>query len=379
MIRVPFTHPAFFKEDIVAGTEAIKSGKTSGSGPFTQKAESLLVDEISPKGKALLTTSCTHALELAAILLDLSPGDEVIVPSYTFVSSALAFHMHGAKIIFADIRKDTLNIDETKLEGLITTRTRAVVVVHYAGIACEMQSIQAIINKYNITLIEDNAHGLFGEYQDMKLGSIGDIATQSFHETKNISCGEGGALILNNNIFFERASVIRDKGTNRAKFLLGQVDKYSWVDVGSNYVMSDVLAALLHSQLVLRKKIQQKRKNIWNTYDDRLRKWAILNEISLPFVPESCKQTYHIFYLLCPNLTWRNKFIDYLASQGISATSHYQPLHTSEFGKKLCLSERDVCPVTSLVSETIVRLPMFYDMSDLQLDYVIDRICEYKC
>jgi dTDP-4-amino-4,6-dideoxygalactose transaminase len=286
--------------------------------------------------------------------------------------------MHGAKIIFADIRKDTLNIDESKLEDLISSRTRAVVVVHYAGVACEMQSIQAITNRYDITLIEDNAHGLFGEYQDMKLGSIGDIATQSFHETKNISCGEGGALILNNNFFFERANVLRDKGTNRAKFLLGQVDKYSWVDKGSSYVLSDVLAALLHSQLLLRKKIQQKRKNIWNTYDERLKKWSISNEISLPFVPKSCKQTYHIFYLLCPNLTWRNKFIDYLATQGISATSHYQPLHTSEFGMKLCLSEKDVCPVTSLVSETIVRLPLFYDMSDLQLDYVIDRICEYK-
>ena len=378
MTKVPFTHPALFNEDIVAVTEAIKSGKTSGCGPFTQKAQSLLEDEISPKGRALLTTSCTHALEIAAILLDLCPGDEIIVPSYTFVSSALAFHMHGAKIIFADIRKDTLNIDESKLKELITSRTRAVVVVHYAGVACEMQSIQAITNEYNLTLIEDNAHGLFGVYQDMKLGSIGDIATQSFHETKNISCGEGGALILNNNFFFERANVVRDKGTNRAKFLLGQVDKYSWVDKGSSYVLSDVLAALLYSQLLLSKKIQQKRKNIWNTYDERLRKWSISNGISLPFVPESCKQTYHMFYLLCPNFAWRNKFINYLATQGISATSHYQPLHTSEFGRKFYLSEKDVCPVTSLVSETIVRLPMFYDMSDLQLDYVIDRICEYK-
>jgi dTDP-4-amino-4,6-dideoxygalactose transaminase len=378
MVKVPFTHPALFNEDLVAVSEAIKSGKTSGCGPFTEKVQSLLEDEISPKGKVLLTTSCTHALEITAILLDLSLGDEIIVPSYTFVSSALAFHMHGAKIIFADIRKDTLNIDESKLEELITSRTRAVVVVHYAGVACEMKSIQAITNEYNITLIEDNAHGLFGRYQDRKLGSFGDIATQSFHETKNISCGEGGALILNNNSFFERADIIRDKGTNRAKFLLGQVDKYSWVDKGSSYVLSDVLAALLHSQLLFVEKIQEKRKNIWKTYDERLRKWSISNGISLPFIPESCKQTYHMFYMLCPNFAWRNEFIGYLATQGISATSHYQPLHTSEFGKKFCLSERDVCPVTSLISETIVRLPMFYDMSDLQLDYVIDRICEYK-
>ncbi|MEO1943937.1 MAG: dTDP-4-amino-4,6-dideoxygalactose transaminase, partial [Candidatus Thioglobus sp.] len=267
MPRVPFTCPARTPNEIEYVSAAISSGQITGDGPFTKKAQLLLQEQLYSDSKVLLTTSCTHALEMAAILLDICPGDEVIVPSFTFVSSALAFYMHGAKIVFSDIRADTLNIDESNLENLITERTRAIVIVHYGGVSCEMDELIKIADKYNLDIIEDNAHGLYGKYRDQNLGSFGVAATQSFHGTKNISCGEGGALILNKPSLFDRAEIFREKGTNRAQFIRGQVAKYTWVDKGSSYVMSDILAAILYSQLISADDIQNKRRKVWEAYN----------------------------------------------------------------------------------------------------------------
>lgn len=378
MINVPFSYPPICTDDLSNISSAINSGEIVGNGPFTQKAEILLKEQIDSRGEILLTSSCTHALEIAAILLDIQPGDEVIVPSYTFVSSALAFYMHGAKIIFADITEDTLNIDVTKLEDLVTNRTRAIVVVHYGGVACEMDELLMLSSKYDIHIIEDNAHGLYGKYRDKYLGSIGTIATQSFHGTKNISCGEGGALILNNPNFFERAHIIREKGTNRSNFLKGKIDKYTWVDKGSSYVISDILAAMLCSQLNFSDSIQFKRKQIWQTYNKELNGWAKNLSIVLPHIPSYCTQAYHMFYLLLPNITTRDKFIKFMASRNITVTSHYQPLHSSDFMQKITGDKQDYCPITSQISDRIVRLPLFFNMSDQQLEYVIENALKFK-
>jgi len=379
MLNVPFTFPSRTSDDFDLISSAINSGEISGDGPYTKKAQLLLQKQINNKnGKVLLTTSCTHALEMAAILLNLAPGDEVIVPSFTFVSSALAFHMHGAKIIFADIKEDTLNINESKVENLITNRTRAIVVVHYGGVACEMDHLIALSNKYNLDIVEDNAHGLYGQYRDRNLGSIGDIATQSFHGTKNISCGEGGALILNNPKFFPRAEIIREKGTNRARFLRGQVDKYTWLDKGSSYVMSDILAALLYAQLTFAEHIQNKRKKVWETYNEELNKWAQNCGVLTQYVPSYCSHPYHLFYLLLPNKKLRDHFIEFLADQGISAVSHYQPLHSSDFVRRSKKLKNDNCPVTTKISDCIVRLPLFSSMSEDQLSHVIQSVQKFK-
>jgi len=378
MPNIPFTVTARTPDDLKYVSAAISNGQVSGDGPFTTKAQSLLQEQVTNSGKVLLTTSCTHALEMAAILLDICPGDEVIVPSYTFVSSALAFHMRGARIIFADIKEDTFNIDEAIVEGLVTSRTRVIVAVHYGGVACEMDQLMAIAKKNNLTIVEDNAHGLYGQYKGQSLGSIGSIATQSFHGTKNISCGEGGALILNDPKLYSRAEVIREKGTNRSRFIRGQVDKYTWVDKGSSYVMSDILAALLYSQLVHAEQIQSDRRNIWEAYNKELHNWAQRLGVSLPHIPNYCEQTYHLFYLLFPNNILRNKFIDFLATHGIVATSHYQPLHSSEFARKSKRLSFDYCPVTTHVSESIVRLPLFPAMSNIQLDHVLQTVHKFK-
>tara|TARA_B100001142_G_scaffold278196_1_gene288164 strand:- start:531 stop:1670 length:1140 start_codon:yes stop_codon:yes gene_type:complete len=378
MINVPFSYPPKCTDDFKSITSAINQGQVVGNGPFTQKAEILLKEQLHNKGEILLTTSCTHALEMAAILLDISPGDEIIVPSYTFVSSALAFYMRGAKIVFVDIRADTLNIDVSKLEDLVTDRTRAIVAVHYGGIACEMDELITLSLKYGIHIIEDNAHGLYGKYRGKYLGSIGSMGTQSFHGTKNISCGEGGALILNNPDFFERAHVIREKGTNRSKFLDGKVDKYTWVDKGSSYVMSDILAALLFSQLNFSDSIQSRRKQIWETYNNELKKWAGNLSILLPYIPSYCNQAYHLFYLVFPNGDTRNAFINFMASKNITVTSHYQPLHSSDFMQKIPDNQHDSCPVTTRVSNCIARLPLFFNMSDEQLQYVIEKIHDFE-
>jgi len=379
MPKVPFSVPRRTPDDLEYMSAAIDSGQISGDGPYTKKAQFLLQKQINKSGRVLLTTSCTHALEMAAILLNISPGDEVIVPSYTFVSSALSFHMRGAKIIFADIKEETLNIDESRVGNLITSRTRAIVVVHYGGVACEMDELIAISKKHNLDLVEDNAHGLFGKYRDRCLGSIGSIATQSFHGTKNINCGEGGALILNDSRFFDRAEIVREKGTNRSRFLRGQVDKYTWVDKGSSYVMSDILAALLYAQLASAEKIQNERKKIWESYSRELNKWAQGFGILTPRIPRHCSHTYHLFYLLLPNKMLRDRLFDFLSGHDIMAVSHYQPLHSSDYARKLEKLSYDTCPVTTRVSDCIVRLPLFPSMSDAQLNHVLQCVNKFTC
>jgi dTDP-4-amino-4,6-dideoxygalactose transaminase len=373
---IPFNRPCSVGNEAQLIAEAFANDYIAGDGPFGKKVQTLLEKQLGVK-KALLTTSCTHALEMAAMLLNLQPEDEVIVPSYGFVTTALAFVMHGAKPVFADIRPDTLNIDDTKLEQLINDRTRAIVLIHYAGVGCEMDAIMEIAKQHNLVVIEDNAHGLYGKYKGKYLGTFGTFATQSFHETKNITCGEGGALLLNEPSYIERAEIIREKGTNRSQFFRGQVDKYTWVDKGSSYVMSDILAAFLYAQMTQKDEIQSTRKIIWEYYNQHLQDWAIKNNVYLPTIPEHCESAYHAFYLLMPSFDVRTRFIKYLKKNGISAVFHYLPLHTSEMGRKLG-GEQYHCPVTKDVSDRLVRLPFFNDISKKELTAVTEAIQNYS-
>lgn len=376
MIKIPFNKPSLVGTETEYLMQCFQRFQTSGDGQFTKNCHAFLESTIGAK-KVLLTTSCTHALEMTALLLDLQPGDEVIVPSFTFVSTANAYVLRGARPVFADIRPDTLNIDETRVENLITPRTKAIVVVHYAGVACEMDEIMRISEKYNIPLIEDNAHGLFGKYRGQYLGTFGCMATQSFHETKNFSCGEGGALMINDPKYIERAEIIREKGTNRNRFFRGQVDKYTWVDVGSSYLPSDILAAFLYAQLEIYEDIQRTRRRIWETYNTALRDWAEENKVSLPFIPEECEQAYHMFYILLPTLEKRHQLIQYLKSKDITAVFHYLPLHLSEMGTKLGLASSE-CPVTEDISDRLLRLPFYNTFTEEEQKHVIASIKGWK-
>jgi len=373
---IPFNRPAFVENETNYVMDALQKGHMSGDGEYTKKCNALL-ENITGAGKVLLTTSCTHALEMTAILADIQPGDEVIIPSFTFVSTVNAFVLRGAKPVFADIRPDTLNLDETKIEPLITPRTKAIVPVHYAGVGCEMDAILAIARRHNLLVIEDNAHGLFGKYKGKNLGTFGDMATQSFHETKNISMGEGGAILINNPALFDRAEIIREKGTNRSRFFRGQVDKYSWVDIGSSYLPSEALAAVLLSQLEARESIQAKRKHIWDSYAHSLSAWAEEYEVRFPVIPDYCEQPYHMFYMLMPSLETRTRFISSLKSKGVMAVFHYLPLHLSDMGVKFGGRTGD-CPVTEDISDRLVRLPMFYNLPEDDLNYVIEQIQSFK-
>ena len=366
-MNIPFNKPGLLGNELEYIQDAISIGHASGDGDYTKKCNSLLKTALGVK-KILLTTSCTHALEMTAILLDIRPGDEVIVPSFTFVSTINAFLLRGATPVFIDIRPDTLNMDEKQLERLITEKTKAIIPVHYAGIGCEMDIIINIANKYNIPVIEDNAHGLFGKYKERYLGTFGTFATQSFHETKNFSCGEGGALLINDESYFERAEIIREKGTNRSRFFRGEIDRYSWIDIGSSYLPSDILAAVLYAQLEKRELIQTKRKNIWEHYNKHLDAWANENDISLPVIPKNCEHPYHMFYLLMPTLEKRTKFIQHLKKNGITAVFHYLPLHLSEMGKNFGGKFGD-CPVTENISDRLVRLPFYNDLNIQDLNF----------
>lgn len=377
MDKIPFNRAAIVGNELQYIGEAILYGDISGDRAFTKKSERLLEQQLANNSRVLLTTSCTHALEMAAILLNLEPGDEVIVPSYTFVSTALAFHMQGARIVFADIRADTLNLDEKQLENLITERTRAIVVVHYAGVACEMDEILSIAAQHNIVLVEDNAHGLYGKYKGRYLGTIGQLATQSFHGTKNITCGEGGALIVNEPDLIERAEIIREKGTNRAKFFRGQVDKYSWVDKGSSYVMSDILAAFLFGQLEKSEFIQAQRKKTWDFYRVELSSWADINEVQLPIIPDYCEQTYHMFYLMMPNLEARSHFIEHCRKNSVTSVFHYLPLHSSVMGREIAPSQTPL-NVSDDVSERLVRLPLYPNLSCEEQEKIV-RVSKQFC
>lgn len=369
---IPFNVPPFIENELSYIQQAINFHKISGDGYFTKKCHTILEQTLGVP-KALLTTSCTHALEMAALLLDIQPGDEVIIPSFTFVSTVNAFILRGARPVFADIRNDTLNLDERQIKKLITSKTRLIVPMHYAGIGCEMDTILEIAKDNKLKVVEDNAHGLFGKYKGKSLGSFGSMATQSFHETKNISCGEGGALLINDINYFERAEIIREKGTNRSRFFRGLIDKYTWVDIGSSYLPSDILAAYLLAQLEQWQKIQAKRKLIWETYDNSLRDWAEKNGIRLPFIPDHCDQAYHMFYLIFPTLEKRQAFISYLNEKSIMAVFHYLPLHLSDMGRKFGGKAGD-CPVTENISDRLVRLPFYYGLHENDLSYIIDCI-----
>jgi len=374
-VKLPFNRPIMVGNELQYMAEAIAGEKLSGDGPFTKKCSTLLEQELGVP-KVLLTTSCTHALEMFAFLLDIQPGDEVIIPSFTFVSTVNAFVLRGAKPVFADIRPDTLNLDESRLETLITPRTKAVVPVHYAGVGCEMDTILEIANRRGIQVVEDNAHGLFGKYKDKYLGTFGTLAAQSFHETKNFSCGEGGALLINDPALTERAEIIREKGTNRSRFFRGQVDKYTWVDIGSSYLPSDILAAFLYAQLENRDKIQSHRQRVWETYQARLKDWAIRHEVQLPYIPSYCDQAYHMFYMLLPTVNLRQAFIAHMHERGILSVFHYLPLHLSEMGVKFGGRPGD-CPVTERISDQLVRLPFHNALAEDEQQRVIEAVLEF--
>ena len=376
MKNIPFNRPFITGNEYSYISDAIINGVSSGNGDFTKKCHFLL-EEILGVSKVFLTTSCTHALEMAALLLDIQQGDEVIVPTFTFVSTANAFALRGAKPVFIDIRSDTLNMDEKQLESKITTRTKAIIPVHYAGIGCEMDGILDIATHYQVEVIEDNAHGLFGKYKDTFLGTFGTLATLSFHETKNITCGEGGALLINDNQLLERAEILWEKGTNRSQYFRGQVDKYTWVDLGSSYLPSDILAAFLLAQLEEFESIQSKRKVIWERYNEQLIDWAIRNEVKLPFIPKHCDQSYHMFYLLLPTFEHRQMLIQHLKTAGISSVFHYVPLHISKMGKLYGGNIND-CPIAEDISERLLRLPFFNDLTENDQSFVINTIKKFN-
>jgi dTDP-4-amino-4,6-dideoxygalactose transaminase len=374
--RIPFNRPSFGGNELEYAARAVANGHISGDGPFTKQCHMILERDLSVT-KALLTTSCTDALEMTALLLAVGPGDEVIMPSFTFVSTANAFVLRGAHPVFADIRPDTLNIDERQLEQLITPRTKAIVVVHYAGVGCEMDAIRDIADRHGLTIVEDNAHGLFGAYKGQPLGSFGSLATQSFHETKNITCGEGGALLINDPQYIEKAEVIREKGTNRSRFFRGEVDKYTWVGLGSSYLLSDLLAAVLLAQLEGRDHIQSRRQQIFTFYQDHIADWAATHGICLPHVPPDRDQSYHMFFVLMPTLAERQALIAHLKTKGILAVFHYVPLHLSKMGRDFGGMPGD-CPVTENISDRLLRLPFYKDLSDDDLAAVVDAIHEYQ-
>ena len=368
--------PVWFNRPAVTGREldymrdALASGQISGDGAFTKRCHQRLT-EITGAPGAYLTTSCTHALEMSMLLLDLQPGDEVICPSFTFVSTANAVALRGATPVFVDVRPDTLNLDERLLERAVTPRTRAIVVVHYAGVGCEMDAILQVAAAHGLMVVEDNAHGLFGCYNGRKLGSFGAVSALSFHETKNVTCGEGGAIIVNDPRYLERVEILREKGTNRTRFFRGQVDKYTWVDVGSSYLPSDLLAAYLLAQLESADRIQARRHELWRRYAADLKEWAARAEVRLPIVPAHCEHPAHIFYLLFPSLAARTAFIAHMRAHSVLALFHYQPLHLSEMGQRFG-GRPGQCPITEQVADRLVRLPLFFQMTDDEQGMVIE-------
>jgi len=350
----------------------IFNNQFSGDGSYTKKCNSWLESNCKVR-KALLTTSCTHALEMAAILIDTKPGDEIIMPSYTFVSTANPFVLRGAKIIFIDIRPDTMNMDETKIEAAITKKTKAIVPVHYAGVSCEMDAIMLIAKKYEIYVIEDAAHGLMSSYKGRSLGSIGNIGCLSFHETKNYQCGEGGAILLNDKSLIKRAEIIREKGTNRREFINGIVDKYGWVDVGSSYLPSELNAAFLYAQLENAYKVNEKRLSLWNEYSKQLSK---LDPVNLQIIPSELKHNAHLFYIKLKDINERLKMIDHLKSHKIESVFHYIPLHQSKECKKYNYF-RGEDKYTTKESERLLRLPMYYDLKISDVKYICDKVKEF--
>ncbi|MEP6603095.1 MAG: dTDP-4-amino-4,6-dideoxygalactose transaminase [Spartobacteria bacterium] len=373
---IPFNRPGRVGRELDYVNEAIAAGAIGGNGEFTAKCQAFLERELEVK-KALLTTSCTAALEMAALLLDIGQGDEVIIPSFTFPSTANAFALRGAKPVFADIRSDTLNIDETQLERHITARTKAIVLMHYAGVGCEIEVIVDLARDRSVPVIEDNAHGLFGEYKGKYLGTFGCMAAQSFHETKNFTCGEAGALLINDETLIPRAEIIRAKGTDRARFYRGEVDKYSWVDLGSSYAPSDILAAFLFGQLEARDKIQSRRQHIWNYYAEHLRAWAQRCEVHLPSAPSYTEHPHHMFFVVMETAEQRTRLITHMQNAGVQTAFHYVPLHLSKMGRSFGGKEGD-CPVSESVSGRLLRLPFYNDLTNAELDHVIAALKKFR-
>lgn len=375
MQSIPFNRPDITADDRQHLADAISEGHSSGNGRYTKLVEQL-VESVTHTRRTLLTTSCTHALEMSALLCNLEPGDEVIVPSYTFVSTASAFALYGAVPVFVDSRSDTLNIDPSLVEAAITPRTRALCVVHYGGVACEMDALIKIAGRHGLVLIEDNAHGLFAKYKSQYLGTLGALATQSFHETKNLTCGEGGALLINDASLVERAETLREKGTNRSKFLRGQVDKYTWVDIGSSWVLSDLLAAILWGQLQRADEINLRRVEIWNRYHSQLAMWAAKHGVITPVIPDGCEHVGHVYHLRFTNVGQRTRFIDHMKSRSIMCVFHYQPLHLSPVGRRFG-GFAGQCPVSEHAGECLVRLPLFNTLSESDQDRVIEAVLDF--
>jgi len=373
--RIPFNKPFIVGKELYYISQSVLSGKIAGDGLFTRKCHELLEEKFGIM-KVLLTHSCTAALEMAAILCEIREGDEVILPSFTFVSTANAFYLRGAKLVFVDINKDTLNMDETQVEKVITSHTKVIVPVHYAGVACEMDPIVDIAKRHNLFVVEDAAQGVNSKYKDKFLGTIGDIGTYSFHETKNFICGEGGAIAINNKKFIERAEIIREKGTNRSKFFRGEIDKYNWVDIGSSFLPSDLLAAFLYAQLENMDQINRQREKIFNYYHKALIPLANDGKLRLPYLSGECQSSNHLFYIILNDENTRNELMDYLKSKGILAVFHYLPLHLSPVGRSMGYKEKQF-PVTESMSSRLLRLPFYYELKQEEQDVVVKEIKDF--
>jgi dTDP-4-amino-4,6-dideoxygalactose transaminase len=373
--RVPFNRATVSDHALAYVAEALHSLRLAGNGIFTERCATLLAS-LTGARTARLTGSCTHSLEMAALLLEAGPGDEVIVPAFTYVSTANAFAMHGFRPVFADCRPDTLNLDASLLPRLVSPRTRAVVAVHYAGIASELDEVLTFARERNLIVIEDAAHGLFGRYRGRSLGSFGHLGALSFHETKNVTCGQGGALLINDERFTARAEILQHEGTDRRRFLRGEVDRYQWLDRGSNWVLSEPLAALLWSQLEIREQLQAQRHRLWNAYDDALADWASANDVRQPVVPPDVEHPAHLYYLLLPTARARTGLIRHLDDRGIQAVFHYLPLNASPAGQATGAREGD-CPVAESVSARLVRLPLNASMTAEDHDYVVSAVRDF--
>lgn len=369
---IAFNRACFDGKELTYLAQAVINRHVSGNGPFTKRAETML-ELLHGSGRTLLTTSCTHALEMAARLLDLDPGDEVIVPSFTFVSTAAAFMLHGGTPVFAEVDERTLGLTPEAVEAVITPRTRAICVVHYAGVGAEPSHLRELADRYGIVLIEDNAHGLGGQWDGKQLGTFGHLSTLSFHETKNVTSGEGGALHINDERFNERAEILREKGTDRSRFLRGQVDKYTWVDLGSSWVMSDLLAGVLCGQLERFSEIQSRRRQIWDFYHAELMTWATTHGVRIPHIPELASHTAHMYQLRFDSLDTRTRFIEHLRVADIAAVFHYQPLHLSTVGKRLG-GRMGQFPISEDAGDTLVRLPLHLGLSDHDISRVLGEV-----
>ncbi len=374
-MRIPFNKPYITGKEIEYMQESIKSGNIVGDGEFTKKCESLMAKKFSAK-KVLLTNSCTDAMEMASLMIDFKPGDEVVVPSFTFSSTVNAFVLRGAKPIFADIREDTLNLDEAKIEAEITDKTKAIFPVHYAGVSCEMDVIMDVAKRHNLLVMEDAAQGVNARYNGQYLGTIGHLGAYSFHGTKNYTSGEGGAILINDQRFMERAEILREKGTNRSKFLRGEVDKYTWVDVGSSYLLSDILAAFLYAQLENLEETNKKRKAVFDFYYENLKDMEKAGKLRLPIIPDNCETNYHLFHIILPSQDHRNDLMQKMKTAGVHTTFHYVPLHNSPMGSKYGYKDGDL-PVTENLSGRLLRLPLYPHLEKEELEIVVTTLRKF--